>query len=357
MNDQDENQNPEPVLFEPAKKQSFLLRMRRYFLTGLVVAAPIGITIYIGWWFITFVDDNVKPLIPSIYNPENYLPFYNLGSLLRDIGEQEKAVFFFKRAILLYPDNEILHNNLAAIYRSIGKTEEALASYSAALAIAPEDEIARHFHAILSGDNIERATDSYISSLFDDYADNFDNHLKRGLQCKAPEAIANLIEEYQQGSMGTVCDLGCGTGLLGEKIATKTTSLAGVDLSPQMLAKAKSKNIYANLFHESIESHLKDNTYDYYLACDVFPYIGNLNEIWRMLHRSRKFHFGFSVETHEEPQDFVPQNSGRFSHNPQYIAKLCQQFSSKIIATKKTPLRNHGNSKIMGQVFLIEHQA
>ncbi len=75
MDDNDEQQNPEPVLFEPAPKLSFFHRVRRYFLTGLVVAAPIGITIYIGWWFITFVDDNVKPLIPAIYNPENYLPF------------------------------------------------------------------------------------------------------------------------------------------------------------------------------------------------------------------------------------------------------------------------------------------
>lgn len=75
MDEQNENQPQDPILFEPPKKLSFLHRMRRYFLTGLVVAAPIGITIYIGWWFITFVDDNVKPLIPSVYNPENYLPF------------------------------------------------------------------------------------------------------------------------------------------------------------------------------------------------------------------------------------------------------------------------------------------
>ncbi|MDG1437660.1 MAG: DUF502 domain-containing protein [Emcibacteraceae bacterium] len=57
------------------KKVSFFHRMRNYFLTGLVVASPIGITIYIGWWFISFVDESVKPLIPAIYNPESYLPF------------------------------------------------------------------------------------------------------------------------------------------------------------------------------------------------------------------------------------------------------------------------------------------
>lgn len=60
---------------ETPKKISLLHRLRNYFLTGLVVASPIAITLYVGWWFITFVDENVKPLIPASYNPETYLPF------------------------------------------------------------------------------------------------------------------------------------------------------------------------------------------------------------------------------------------------------------------------------------------
>lgn len=51
------------------------VRLRNYFLTGIVVAAPIGITIYLTWAFVHWVDSRVKPLIPSIYNPDNYLPF------------------------------------------------------------------------------------------------------------------------------------------------------------------------------------------------------------------------------------------------------------------------------------------
>ena len=54
---------------------TFGARMRTYFLTGLVITAPIGITIYISWSFIQWVDAWVKPYIPHIYNPDNYLPF------------------------------------------------------------------------------------------------------------------------------------------------------------------------------------------------------------------------------------------------------------------------------------------
>ena len=60
----------------PSKPQkSFLQRLRTYFLTGLVVASPVGITIYLALAFIDLIDRNIKPLIPAAYNPETYLPF------------------------------------------------------------------------------------------------------------------------------------------------------------------------------------------------------------------------------------------------------------------------------------------
>jgi uncharacterized membrane protein len=50
-------------------------RLRTYFLAGVVVAAPIGITIWLVWSIVSLFDTWVKPLIPSIYNPDTYLPF------------------------------------------------------------------------------------------------------------------------------------------------------------------------------------------------------------------------------------------------------------------------------------------
>jgi len=52
-----------------------MTRLRNYFLTGFVVAAPLAITAYLVWGFIGWVDSWVKPYIPARYNPDNYLPF------------------------------------------------------------------------------------------------------------------------------------------------------------------------------------------------------------------------------------------------------------------------------------------
>jgi uncharacterized membrane protein len=50
-------------------------RLRTYFLTGVVIAGPIAITIYVTYWFVSLVDGWVKPIVPRVYLPETYLPF------------------------------------------------------------------------------------------------------------------------------------------------------------------------------------------------------------------------------------------------------------------------------------------
>lgn len=69
---------------EGPKRLSLIGRLRNYFLAGLLVTAPIAITIYIAWVVVNFVDSRVTPLIPAKYNPETYLPINipGLGLLL-----------------------------------------------------------------------------------------------------------------------------------------------------------------------------------------------------------------------------------------------------------------------------------
>ena len=60
---------------EPAHSSSPLARLRAYFLTGVIVTAPISITVFLVWQFLSFLDTQVAALLPARYNPETYLPF------------------------------------------------------------------------------------------------------------------------------------------------------------------------------------------------------------------------------------------------------------------------------------------
>lgn len=96
-----------PILLKPAPRPGFLARLRNNFLTGIVIFAPISITIYLLWVFVNFVDSRVLPLVPEKYSPETYLPIYlpGLGLVLFFFFVAALGAFtkgFFGRALYRY---------------------------------------------------------------------------------------------------------------------------------------------------------------------------------------------------------------------------------------------------------------
>ena len=77
MTKKDLNDDLEEVLVEHSSdvsKVTLFGRLRNYFLAGVLVTAPIAITIYVTWGFLKFLDKKITPLIPPNYNPNTYLP-------------------------------------------------------------------------------------------------------------------------------------------------------------------------------------------------------------------------------------------------------------------------------------------
>jgi uncharacterized membrane protein len=71
--------SPEEPLLD-VHPPGLMARFRNYFLTGLIVAGPVAITLYLTWWFVNWVDSIVRPFVPTVYRPETYLPFGLPGS-------------------------------------------------------------------------------------------------------------------------------------------------------------------------------------------------------------------------------------------------------------------------------------
>ncbi len=55
------------------KRHGIVAHLRGYFLAGLLTVAPIGLTIWLFWVLLKFVDSRITPLIPQNYNPNTYL--------------------------------------------------------------------------------------------------------------------------------------------------------------------------------------------------------------------------------------------------------------------------------------------
>ncbi len=59
----------------PRPRPGLATALRTNFLTGLVVVAPVLITFYIIWGIVNFVDAQIVPLVPSVYNPRTYFQY------------------------------------------------------------------------------------------------------------------------------------------------------------------------------------------------------------------------------------------------------------------------------------------
>jgi len=71
---------------DPPRRPRRFSGLRASFLTGLVVIAPVGLTIWLIWTVIGWIDGVVLPLVPHQFRPEQYI-----GINLRGVG----VIFFF----------------------------------------------------------------------------------------------------------------------------------------------------------------------------------------------------------------------------------------------------------------------
>ncbi|MGJ8626503.1 MAG: DUF502 domain-containing protein [Sulfitobacter sp.] len=67
MNTPFDNETP------PQPKRSVIGRLRASFLTGLVVIAPVGLTIWLIWTVVGWIDGWVLPLVPKAYHPDRMI--------------------------------------------------------------------------------------------------------------------------------------------------------------------------------------------------------------------------------------------------------------------------------------------
>ena len=52
---------------EEPRPLRLIARLRNYFLTGLIIAGPLAVTLYIVWSFVNLIDSWVKPVMPDLY--------------------------------------------------------------------------------------------------------------------------------------------------------------------------------------------------------------------------------------------------------------------------------------------------
>ena len=300
----------------------------------------------------------IKILLKAVkLDPKNFVAYNNIGVLQKRIGNLEYSKKSYIKAININSDYFEAHQNLANLYREVGDYKNAISSYKKALKIKPYDTQVKHMLNAVCGNTTMRPPKEYVENLFDEYAENFEISLKNNLDYKIPQLIASYLKMNNFNSNNKILDLGCGTGLLGLELSEYFGYIEGIDLSSLMIEKAKSKNVYNKLSKTDIIEYLSKEKLDFdiFISADVFVYIGDLNNIFRLIksRNKRKGKLIFSTE-HSNKKDFFLEKTGRYSHSKKYITKLCKQFDYQISFFKKTKLRKQSNHFIIGGIYVLD---
>lgn len=287
---------------------------------------------------------------------------FNLGVICTHQGRVNEARDYYLHALRINPNYFEAHINLGAYYWKVKNRDQALRHYREALRLRPDDEMARHHVRVLVQDSTLSSTPSvYIQSLFDEYAAHYDAHMRDSLHYQVPEALYALMARVQvmPRSAWDVLDLGCGTGLCGERFRPHARRLAGVDLSEKMLHEAAKRNIYDELIQLDVVSYLAGQIgqFDLILAGDVLVYFGELDTLMQAAAAALKSGglFAFTVESGEK-EDYRLMPSGRFAHRSEYLRKLAALRGFIILERQRVALRWQENEAVTGEVYLYQRK-
>jgi predicted TPR repeat methyltransferase len=127
-----------------------------------------------------------------------------------------------------------------------------------------------------------RASNAFVEATFDSFAASFDARLAK-LLYQAPALVAGMLERSGLPASKSldVLDAGCGTGLCGPLVAPYARRLVGVDLSEQMIARAREREVYDELVQGELTAFLEERpgAFDVIVSADTLVYFGTLDPV------------------------------------------------------------------------------
>ena len=211
-----------------------------------------------------------------------------------------------------------------------------------------------------------RTTDTaFVAALFDDYADRFESQLLLKLRYAVPETLGSIVvtELARRGTaqVARAIDLGCGTGLMGERLRHYVSYLEGVDLSQGMIEESRRKGIYDVLTTAELSAFLAAHEVgvDLLTASDVFNYCGDLGPVIAASARvlSPGGLLAFSLEAYDGPEPMILRPSLRYAHEHDAALGALRGAGFDVIRFERSVLRFDRGEPVAGFLVLAAKAA
>ena len=212
--------------------------------------------------------------------PEHGPATHNLAlALLAQRQTRRSGVASALKAMQLLPEHEQRRSVYVRLLLVADERERAAVILRAWQAQEPDSPYVAHQLAACTGEAApERASDAYVETLFDSFANTFDNKLASLAYCapaRVVEALAAVLPPPAR--QLAIADLGCGTGLCGPLLQPWARRLVGCDLSAAMMERARALGVYDELQKAELTAFLDahPDAFDVVVSADTFVYFGD----------------------------------------------------------------------------------
>ena len=283
--------------------------------------------------------------------------WFGRGNAFHELKRYEEALTAYDKALSLSAELDYVWLARADTLRLLKHAPESIAAYRQALKRGADSDLVRYHLAGLGAEPSPSAPpERFIVNLFDSYADNFERHLVDKLKYRMPILLADAIRRFVGSDALDILDLGCGTGLMGERLRPLKRTLTGVDLSPNMLEKARRRDIYDHLVASDLTKFLEtqNKAFNLAVAADVFVYLGDLSQVFRGVRNALRDGglFGFSVEASDDGE-FVLRRTLRYAHSVDYLRNLAERYQFIVETIEPQVIRQDSGADIHGHLAIM----
>jgi predicted TPR repeat methyltransferase len=153
-----------------------------------------------------------------------------------------------------------------------------------------------------------------------------------------------------------VIDLGCGTGLSGVALRPFARHLAGVDLSPRMVARAGTRGLYDRLDVGDLADALaaSEGRWDLCVAADVLVYVGALDATMAAVAKALRPSglFAFTVER-GQGADVELGPARRFRHGEAHVRRTADAAGLAVVSLEPCVPRLDRGDPVDGLVAVL----
>jgi len=291
--------------------------------------------------------------------------WYNLSRTLLELGRVHDGLVANSRAIALMPEAVQTRQEVIRALMMLDERERAASLLREWLAEDPGNPVVEHLlAACVGGLAPERASDAYVTQVFDGFAASFDAQLE-GLDYRAPEYVVACLAA----SLGRaearldICDAGCGTGLCGPGLRPWAAYLAGCDLSTGMLRRAQARHVYDVLHQAELTYYLDTQParFDAVVSADTLCYFGRLEGVFAAAACALR-PGGWLVFTVEalDADLALPcrlQLNGRYAHAPGHVRAGLAAAGFEVMTMAPEILRQEAGLGVEGWVVSARRRA